>query len=330
MKRLLFLLNLVLILIGYCVYANQWVSPSVTSIFEYTALLFPVVVVLDIIFIVFWLIFRWKIGLVVIALSLGLIKPLNRIYHIYGAEKITDANLKFMSYNLKLLSLNSKEKIEKLVQEKSPDILVLQELPLKQKDYLQGEFKYSENYGSIGVLSQYPIIESKQLKYRDEKIRACYADIKFNSDTIRVINLHLSSTKVNKKQMEDVHDKKTLESNVKKVMRNLFSAFKEHQKQVNEIKKIIDKSPYPVIVGGDFNAVPSSYEYYKLKGDLKDTFVKGGSGLGTTFYDYKFPLKIDHVFVSSEFGVHSTEIKKVNYSDHYPVLVVFNYTFKNK
>ena len=330
MKRLFFLLNLILILIGYSVYVNQWVSPNVTSIFEYSALLFPVIVILDIIFIIFWLIYRWKIALIIMLLSIGLVKPLNRIYHIYGGEKVMESNLKFMTYNLKLLSLNSKEKIEKLVKEEHPDILVLQELPLKQKNYLKDDFKYMENYGSIGILSQYPIIESNQLKIGDEKIRACYADIKFNADTIRVINLHLSSVRINKKEIAEVHDKKTLESNLKKVVKNLFSAFKAHQGQVIKIRKVIDSSPYPIIVGGDFNSVPSSYEYYKVGKGLKDTFIYGGSGLGSTYYDLKIPLKIDHVFVSPEFDVNSTEIKKVKYSDHYPVFVNFNYTFKNK
>ena len=330
MKKLIFFINLILILIGYSVYINQWVAPSVTSIFEYSALLFPVIIILNSIFIFFWLIYRWKIALIIMLLSIGLVKPLNRIYHIYGGENTATSNLKLMTYNLKLLSLNSKEQIEKLVKEERPDILILQELPLKQKNYLKDDFKYMENYGSIGVLSQYPIIESNQLKIDDEKIRACYADIKFERDTIRMINIHLSSTKVNKKQMVDIYDKKNLKDNLKQINYYLSKSFKDHQKQVKEIRRIIDTSPYPVIVGGDFNAVPSSYEYYKVKGDLKDTFVRGGSGLGTTFYDYKFPLKIDHVFVSSEFDVNLTEIKKVKYSDHFPVFVEFNYTFKNK
>ena len=286
--------------------------------------------VLNIVLIFFWLIYRWKIGLLFLILSIGLIKPLNRIYHIYGGENTATSNLKLMTYNLKVLSLGKKDKIEKLVQEEKPDIVILQELPLKNKFFLKNDFKYIENYGSISVLSQYPIVESKQLKSGDEKIRACYADIKFESDTIRVINLHLSSTNLNKKEIASVHDKKTLENNVKKVMRNLFSAFKDHQKQVKEIRRIIDTSSYPVIVGGDFNAVPSSYEYYKVKGNMKDTFVRGGSGLGTTYHDFKFPIKIDHILASPEFGVHSSEVKRVNYSDHFPVFVEFNYTFKNK
>ncbi|MBV7441513.1 endonuclease/exonuclease/phosphatase family protein [Weeksellaceae bacterium TAE3-ERU29] len=330
MKRLIFFINLIVILVGYSVYINQWVSPNVTTIFEYSALIFPVVIIFDVILILFWLIYRWKIALLFIFLSIGLVKPFNRIYHIYGAEKIKESNLKFMTYNLKVLSLKKENEIEKLVQKERPDILILQELPLNNKDFLKKNFNYTENYEAIEILSKFPIIESKQLKISDEKIRACYADIKFNNDTIRVINLHLSSTRVKKEQIIDIYDKKNLKNNIMQINHYLSTSFKAHQKQVKEIKRIIDTSPYPVIVGGDFNAVPSSYEYYKVRGDLKDTFVKGGSGLGTTFHDFKFPIRIDHVFASPEFGVHSTKVKRVDYSDHYPVLVEFNYTFKNK
>lgn len=74
----------------------------------------------------------------------------------------------------------------------------------------------------------------------------------------------------------------------------------------------------------------SSYEYYKVKKGLKDTFEAAGKGYGATFYDYKIPIKIDHIFCSPQIGVNAVDIKKVKYSDHYPVFIEFSYRFKNK
>ena len=49
--------------------------------------------------------------------------------------------------------------------------------------------------------------------------------------------------------------------------------FKKTRRQVQILKNFIEKSPYPVILAGDFNSVPNSYEYWlTISGVLKDCF----------------------------------------------------------
>ena len=104
----------------------------------------------------------------------------------------------------------------------------------------------------------------------------------------------------------------------------LIPTFRKHQNQISPIKSFIEGSPYPVIVAGDFNAVPNSYEYYKISEGLQDVFLKVGRGSGTSFHDFKFPLKIDHFFASASIEPISYKVdRSVRISDHFPVLAEF-------
>ena len=90
--------------------------------------------------------------------------------------------------------------------------------------------------------------------------------------------------------------------------------------QADKVRIEIDKSPYPVIVCGDFNDVPNSYPYEKIGNGLQDAFVMKGSGIGRTFSGISPTLRIDNIFVDKLYSVHQfTRIAK-KLSDHFPVI----------
>jgi endonuclease/exonuclease/phosphatase (EEP) superfamily protein YafD len=100
--------------------------------------------------------------------------------------------------------------------------------------------------------------------------------------------------------------------------------FKAHQEQVAAAREAIETSPYPVIMAGDFNSVPNSYEYYHLGKDMKDAFVVAGSGSATSFHDFKFPIRIDYMFTSKEILPISYKVdRSERLSDHFPVIATF-------
>ena len=94
----------------------------------------------------------------------------------------------------------------------------------------------------------------------------------------------------------------------------------ERQIQADRVKSEIDKSPYPVIVCGDFNDVPNSYAYQTIGSGLQNTFVEKGSGLGTTFTGIAPTLRIDNIFTSKTFTVNQFIRIPVKLSDHYPII----------
>lgn len=111
------------------------------------------------------------------------------------------------------------------------------------------------------------------------------------------------------------------EQKVKEIVKRLIPTFKMHQDQVESIRTSIDESPYPVILAGDFNSVPNSYEYYHLSKNLNDAFFEAGSGSGTSFHDYKYPLRIDFVFTSPSIKPLTYHVdRSIKLSDHFPVI----------
>jgi endonuclease/exonuclease/phosphatase family metal-dependent hydrolase len=60
------------------------------------------------------------------------------------------------------------------------------------------------------------------------------------------------------------------------ILSHMIPTFQAHEDQIKKIRKAVDFSPYPVILAGDFNSVPNSYEYYNLGKDLQDAFLAAG------------------------------------------------------
>jgi endonuclease/exonuclease/phosphatase family metal-dependent hydrolase len=74
-----------------------------------------------------------------------------------------------------------------------------------------------------------------------------------------------------------------------------------------------------VILAGDFNNTAFSYVYRALQENMKDAFVEGGNGLGTTFMFEKYPMRIDYILLSETLDIVAFETGETSFSDHFPV-----------
>jgi endonuclease/exonuclease/phosphatase family metal-dependent hydrolase len=89
------------------------------------------------------------------------------------------------------------------------------------------------------------------------------------------------------------------------------------------VSNIIENTHHPKIVCGDFNSIPSSYVYFRIRQNMKDAFLEKGLGIGPTYIG-TFPiLRIDYLLHSSKIETQSFENIQVNYSDHYPLFANF-------
>lgn len=82
----------------------------------------------------------------------------------------------------------------------------------------------------------------------------------------------------------------------------------------------IKKSPYPVVVCGDFNDTPASYTYFTIRGNLQDAFLEKGTGIGRTFTGLAPTLRIDYILPGNQFTINSFRKINSDLSDHYPVI----------
>lgn len=187
----------------------------------------------------------------------------------------------------------------------------------------------NHNRGQFGIaiFSKYPFINKGEVPF---KIRtdngAIFVDIvkkhKNRNDTIRIYNIHLESMSINQNELKPI-DKP--EETFWYAGRRLKKGFAMRAAQVQTIAEHIQKSPYPVILGGDLNDLPYSYTYFKLRRNLKNAFESKGLGTEFTFNGKLFFLRIDNQFYDNEklncvyFNTH----REIDFSDHYPLRAIY-------
>lgn len=299
---------------------NAYVPPKVFGFLNLLSLGFPILIVLHIILLIFWIISWRKRAIVFLLVSLFFITPTTRWVNFTPAKKETP--------NLKVISLNAKSgkfgdaNIYQFLNEQHADVVLTQEY--KSAEDLKG-FKYFErSFPVVKIQSRFPIVESGIVETDAKNGRCIYADIMVNGKMIRFVNVYMEPFYLQKTMIKPSGNLTLNEEKAKNILHKLIPTFRKHQSQIVPIKRFLDSSTYPIILAGDFNSVPNSYEYYKLSEGLQDTFLKVGKGSGTSFHDFKFPIKIDHIFASESIEPISYNVdRSVRISDHFPVIAEF-------
>lgn len=181
----------------------------------------------------------------------------------------------------------------------------------------------------VALFSKYPVKDSRLITYPDSRNCSMWCDLNVDGQTVRIFNNHLQTTEVsqNKRRLERELAKNELTGREEAVARQLLEGlnenFRKRAAQAKTLEQLIRTTPYPILVCGDFNSLPSSYTYSTVKGDnLQDGFQTCGHGYMYTFRYFKRLLRIDHIFHSKEFkGVdyYSPDLKLC--SDHNPVVM---------
>ncbi len=310
-------------------------------------------------FIFFWLFIKPVRVLISIAAILLAYKPLGNIipYRLQGSFNKPKAEnaLRVMTWNVAQFNIMEdkqhpeiKSQMFSLINEYQPDIACFQEMVAEDSaiknhghvdEFLEKlnlkNYFYSYNvkedfwgYAHFGIIifSKYPIINKQTISFYPNDYNSIfqYADIVKGEDTIRVFNIHLQSLRFSKENLKYI-DKPTVEDENKALQesKNIIAKFKmgflKREIQADRIRAEMDKSPYPVIVTGDFNDVPNSYAYHTIGGDMKNAFVEKGSGLGRTFSGISPVLRIDNIFVDNRIDVLQFNLVKKKLSDHFPI-----------
>lgn len=294
-------------------------------------------IVLNILFSLFWLFSGSKwifLSLIILVISYFYFNPFFEFSSEKGSENF-DKTLSILSYNVRLFNAyedNQIKDVPKIISEllnaQQPDVICLQEFYRDNKvnfaayPYQYIYFKSSknkngklkENVLGHAILSKYPIINSGSFDFKGSSNNSIYVDLIKGQDTIRVYNLHLSSMGISPTVSY------LQEGDTDKLRKRISKAFIGQQDQMLQVLEHKEKSPYPVLLSGDFNNTQFSYIYRKIQAGMQDAFLKKGNGLGTTYLFDSYPMRIDYVFASEEFEILKFETIKNTFSDHYPVV----------
>ena len=327
-NRLVLTINLLVLFIAYSIYLNSIFKPSEIPYFNFISIGYPILFLVVVAFLFYWLLFSWRHFILVTILSLGAFYPMYLSYPVKNISKQVegDANLSVMSFNTHGFRADG---TSELIENNLADIMLLQESRQKQqKNWSEKKLDhyYKEYFGLLTIYSKYPIIKTNVIESTANTGAGmgAYADIDLGYDTIRVINLYMEPMYIEKALVKDVITSDTaeeIEETSKKLETKLVKGMVMHQSQIEELIPFIRRSPHPVILGSDLNSTPLSYEYLQISKYLSDSYIQAGEGNGTTFHGFKFPIRIDYLFHSKELEVIDAKVIRKKFSDHFPVIV---------
>jgi vancomycin resistance protein VanJ len=343
MGKLFYFANIVFGLLLLISYFIPMIHPGSIPFVATLSLIMPLLISINVFFTVFWILkgnIRFIFSLLVLALGFH---HLNNLYRLSNTEYQGNSDLSVMTFNVRMFNVFSwidrsgvDSEIYELVKANSPDIVAFQEYhPMKNFDI--GDYQYDYYYFSRdtkywgqAIFSKYKIIDSGIVEFPSSVNSAVFIDVDVNGITTRVYSVHLETLRLSSQDLEifqqfnPANDSTDIGKNVKDLASKIDAGFGRHGEQADLLRSHIDKSPYPVVVMGDFNSSAFSYEYNVIKGNLNDAFTEGGNGFGTT-YDFPYwPLRID--FILSDQNYRLIEFKTLNekkLSDHYPVFASY-------
>ena len=348
--RIILVFNIVVLIALGLSYLAGYVSPVELWPLAFMAMAYPIILATLAVFLFYWLIrrrwfFYMNLGFLLLKWDYitATAKP-------FSGNTEAKAGVKVMSYNVRLFDKynwseneNSGSRIEDFILKEQPDILCIQEFyhqkgnkvnaphkllaksKLKQF-HLKKYFAQRENNNDFGIvtLTSYPIVNEGTIVLENSRSAlTIFSDLVIKSDTVRVYNLHLQSIHLGMdgyqvldglletQELQDVKESKLVLGLMKR-------AFLKRAEQADKIAAHIKQSPYPVIVCGDFNDVPTSYAYQTIANNLNDGFSEAGSGLGATYVRVPF-FRIDNILFSDDFEASNHVVHQGKFSDHLAV-----------
>lgn len=333
-------------------YVAVHINPEDLAFPAFFGLAYPYLLLANVIIVVLWAVnLRFEAFISIIIIAAGFTHFSNYI-KLRKPRHDKENSFKVVSYNLRLFrnfedkkNSDSEKRVLSLLNKQQSQIICLQELYFSGNPALKdNEIKKAlgggynshtrmmgsgkNRYYGIATYSKYPVAGKGHILHPGSSSLSIYTDIIIENDTFRVFNNHLQSFRLKSTErsfMEELVDSEDIETltEIKTVSKNLRDGFKRRALQAQVVKDYINRSPYPVIVAGDFNDTPVSYAYRKIRKGLNDSFVNSGYGAGFTYRGNYPPNRIDYILYDDKLESINFEILRVKYSDHYPIIAWF-------
>ena len=331
--KFIYILNSISAFILLLSYLIPKIKPSILSSLSLLSLIIPIIFFINMLFIIYWIVKlkrQFLLSFIILLLGFNYVKSFINFSN--NSEYVGGEKISIMSYNVRMFNIYNwikktgvKDSIADFIIKTNPDIVSIQEYNnVENFNLIDHPFKYMSlsgektKYGQA-IFSKFPIINSGEIKFRKSTNSAIFSDIKIGYDTIRLFNIHLQSFKLR----SDI-DISSINDDSSELINSFSDTFKIQQDQAEIVMQEINRSPYKVVVSGDFNNTAFSYVYNLIKSDLKDSFFEKGNGLGQTYNFNSIPLRIDFILVDKSFKVNNFKTFKFTYSDHFPIFSEFS------
>jgi len=305
---------------------------------------------------------KWAfLSLAALLLGWGQVNDFFAFHPFSSFDKEKEANsIRIMQWNVSRLGqmdkknrLAQRKGVFDFIKEMNPDILCMEEFlesnNPRQLDenipYLVDTLNYKYYYFAkdharwdklyehgVAIFSRYPITDTFRMRYASEDTlnlgeSLIHTDININGQAIRVFATHLQTLRFDGSDYGAIKGLvKAKEGSVGKmegIIRKFRHGYSLRTNQAELVRRELDASPIPEIICGDFNDVPNSFTYAKIKGDRNDAFLKKGFGISRTFISLSPTLRIDFILADKKLEVLQFKKSRIFYSDHFPVVADF-------
>ena len=333
----------VMLLVGY----SDRLDPTDHPMLSIVGMAFPFFLLVNMAFLLFWLIFKWTrawvpfVGFVIAYVPISIYMPL------HTSQEVPEGAIKLVSYNVCTYGGNYKyedgfEKVRDYLQEQQADIVCLQEDVDTWRRYVLREYarilpyndtvvisSSEQTFNALGIHTRFPIVKRERIVYPSLANGSVAWWLKVGEDTLIVVNNHFESchlTKEDRVQYRHIikgempRDSLRTESTL--LLVKLAEANAKRASQIRVVKDYVEKhADHPIIVCGDFNDNPISYSRHTMGEVLTDCFVTTGRGIGLSYNQKAFSFRIDHIFCSKDIQPNNCQIDaKMDASDHNPVI----------
>lgn len=333
---------LIMLLAGFSDHFDPICHPNLALL----GLAFPVFVLINLGFLVFWLIFKPRRAIIPIMGFVCGYSPIRRYLPLNVGREIPENAIKVITYNVNHIAYDRFKTadnpiLQYLVKQKA-DILCMQESGYKKElrqlsdSLLLPVYPYHETMRShsnesdlLAIYTRYPILKKELIEYESKGNVSVAFHLLVDGDTVVVVNNHLQSigyTESDKDAFNQIikgeTNKEVAEVESRKIVDKYQKAMVQRYPQVDSVLNYIDKyAGYSMIVCGDFNDGPISYTRRMLSRNLVDCFVESGTGLGITYHKKRFYVRIDHILCSDDWMPYKCVVdNEIKESDHYPVI----------
>lgn len=329
--------NVATILLMWAACGVTYLSPESFPRLGLLSLAFPAFLLVNVLFVVFWLIFKIKRVWVPVVGLLCCGSFVRDYFPVNIPCATPDSTLTVLSYNTHSFGGGSdadapdgSNPIMTYLLSTDADILCLVE-STNRRDFIERFVAAGYecmNIKEFMLCSRLPIVEADTMSLGTQRAHCLRAYLLDGSDTIMVLAPHLESNhlspEVKSAYVEAIkaHERDSVRKGVEPVVELLSEASPTRARQVQDIQAAIDAwLPRPIILGGDFNDTPISYTHRVLTSHLTSAWRQSGNGLGFTFHDKGFPVRIDHILFSGDRwkSYETTICDTIKHSDHFPI-----------
>lgn len=332
---------IIMLVLGY----SDRLHPTTLPVLANAGLVFPIFIIINLTFLAFWVIFRFRFILISLLGFIACFMPVRNYCPLNVPGTMPDSTFKVLSYNVWMYASSEypgyDNPILQYIAGQEADIACLQEAApsaigqktIEKTIYPVYQYRDTLMKGNSGTVlaffSKHPIIKKQRIDFESTGNMAGAVWLDVDGDTIIVVNVHFETTSLT--DSDKAHFKQMVKGDyasdsVETTSRQLYGKLKEstfrRAPQAEAVAQFIEQHiDQTIICCGDFNDCPNSYAHYTISKKLTDCYVATGNGPGISYHKGGFYVRIDNIFCSADLEPARCLVdNKIAASDHYPIV----------